>query len=304
MSASVSCIFGDVDTMSSCLTDVVANVKSFEDSLTSSILLAKLLAASSKFDEAVNNVLTVLSNLGEDFPKDIDMTLVLSELSVLQTTLANITVEQVKLLPRMMDVTKLHAMKFLSMLCSYAIRSKPLLVPILSCRMVRLMIEAGYCEESIVGLVTAAYCLVSANDQLHCSRQCISVSFLTFSTVHDPPAKFAFKDDIELGYRIGKVGETLIDESPNMHALRSRLSHELDSNLKLVVEPIQTVVDNFPDRYNSAMMVGDVDMACLSLLAYCVGKLTVGENLFTLSKSYIACIKQSVSNVSATKTSL
>ena len=143
MSASVSCTLGDVDTMSSCLTEINANVKSFEDSLTSSILLAKLLAASAKFDEAVNNILTVLSNLGEDFPKDIDMNLVLSELSVLQTTLANITAEQVKLLPRMTKENTLHAMKFMSMLCSFSIMAKPLLAPILSCRMVRLTIEQG-----------------------------------------------------------------------------------------------------------------------------------------------------------------
>ena len=37
-----------------------------------------------------------------------------------------------------------------------------MLVPILSCRMVRLTIEYGFCDDSIVGLVTAGYALVSA----------------------------------------------------------------------------------------------------------------------------------------------
>ena len=160
MSASISCINGDIGAMSSCLHQIIANVKSFEDSLTSSSLLAKLLAASSKYDEAISNCLSILSALGEEFPQEISLPIVLNELSVIQTTLATISVDQVKLLPQMTNKSKLNAMKFLSMLCSYSIQSKPMLVPILSCRMVRLTIEHGFCDDSIVGLVTAGFSLV------------------------------------------------------------------------------------------------------------------------------------------------
>ena len=106
--------------------------------------------------------------------------------------------------------------------------------------------------------------------------------------------KFSFTDDIELGYRVGKVGESLIEESPNRHALRSRLCLELDSTLKALVEPAQSVVAILPDRYNSAMLAGDMDSAMLSLLAHCIGTLHIGSELKSLSKSFVACIKQSV----------
>ena len=162
MSASISCINGDTGNMSMSLNEIIANVKSFEDSLTSSILLAKLLAASSKFGEAMRNCLSVLSILGEEIPQDVTLQMVWDELSVIQTTLANISVEKVKLLPPMTDNSKLNAMKFLSMLCCYSIIAKPLLLPILSCRMVRLTIEHGFCDDSIVGLVTTGYGLVGA----------------------------------------------------------------------------------------------------------------------------------------------
>ena len=114
MSASVSGFNGDVGALTVCLNEIIINVKSFEDSLTASSLLAKLLAASGKYDEAMRNCLSILSALGEEFPQDIDLSIVLNELSVIQTTLANITVDQVKLLPPMTNTSKLHVMKFLS----------------------------------------------------------------------------------------------------------------------------------------------------------------------------------------------
>ena len=177
--------------MSTCLHEIIANVKSFEDSLTSSSLLAKLLASSSKYKEAMGNCLSVLSNLGEEISPDVSFPVVQNELAVIQTTLATITLEQVKRLPPMTDQSKLNAMKFLSMLCMYSIISKvrltvehgfcdssitsttnnniatlpspsfqPMLLPVFSCRMVRLTIEHGFCDSSIVGLTTAGYGLV------------------------------------------------------------------------------------------------------------------------------------------------
>ena len=160
MSASISAAIGDIDSMAGILHECIANVKTFEDSLMSSSLLAKMLAASSKYDDAMDNCLNILSSLGEAFPQEIDLPTVLNELSVIQSTLANINVDLVRGLPRMTDESKLNAMKFLSMLCSYSIQAKPLMVPILGCRMVRIMIEHGFCDDCIVGLVTAGYSLV------------------------------------------------------------------------------------------------------------------------------------------------
>ena len=117
------------------LADIDNNIyQSFDDSLKSSSLLAKLLASSSKYTEAIQTCLSVLQHLGEEVSPDVDLETVTNELEVIQTTLANITLDQVKSLPKMSDKYKLHAMQFMSMLLPYAIISKPMLVPILSCR--------------------------------------------------------------------------------------------------------------------------------------------------------------------------
>ena len=161
LSASLSCMCGDKATMKICLSQIIAHIASFEDSLKSSLLLAKLLVSQSQFTDAMGNCLDVLKNLGETFSDEVALMAggttyhgslqqeLQNELSVIQSTLANITVEQVKSLPPMTDKRKLNAMAFLSLLCTSSVISQPMLSPILSCRMVRLTIENGYCDETI-----------------------------------------------------------------------------------------------------------------------------------------------------------
>jgi len=146
--------------MSVCLDTILSNAKSFDDSLKASSLLVKLLASSSKFDEARTNCITILANLGETFPKGIGLPCALDKLSVIQTTLRDISCDQIKQLPPMSDSNKLNSMKFLNMLSMYSIISKPMLLPLLSCRMVMLMNEYGFCDDAIVGLATAGYSVV------------------------------------------------------------------------------------------------------------------------------------------------
>jgi len=161
MSASVSCMLGDITKMSTCLGEISSHARTFADSLKASSLLAKLLASSSKFEEARSNCLIILSNLGEAFPSDVGFPLVLNELSLIETLLRNITRNQIKQLPPMTDRNKLNAMKFLNMLCMYSGISKPMLLPLFSCRMVRLTMDYGFCGDSIVGLATAGLSVVS-----------------------------------------------------------------------------------------------------------------------------------------------
>ena len=161
LSAKLYCFKGDSNALHNCLMEIIANVKSFEDSLSSSLLLSKHLASQSKLKDAMDNCFSVLSALGEEFPQDVSLSMVINELSVIQATLANISIQNIKILAPMVDKNKIHAMSFMAMLCSYCIQTKPMMVPFISCRMVRLTIECGFCEESsIIGLVTVGYSLV------------------------------------------------------------------------------------------------------------------------------------------------
>ena len=63
MSASVSCMSGDTVTMSTCLDEILANVRSFDDSLKASSLLVKLLASGANFTSAIDNCVGILSKV-------------------------------------------------------------------------------------------------------------------------------------------------------------------------------------------------------------------------------------------------
>lgn len=131
--------------------------------------------------------------------------------------------------------------------------------------MVRLTLQYGFCDDSIVGLASAGYSV------------------------------FLFAEDIQLASHIGKVSESLVEESPNKHALRSRLCKELVGTLKLITEPCHSVIASFPELYNSAMMAGDVENAMFCRGWYCGGSFYTGaSNLVSLSRHYVQCIKEAV----------
>ncbi|KAL7533852.1 hypothetical protein ACHAXR_005484 [Thalassiosira sp. AJA248-18] len=275
--------------MSSCLDEILSHSKSFQDSLNASAMRVKLLASSSKYDEAMTNCLAILLRLGEEFPPQANLFVVLKTLSELRPILANITKDQMKSLPSMNDSTKLQAMKFLSMLCTLSVMCAPMLLPLLSCRMMRLTLDYGFCHDSIIGLAMTGHSL------------------------------FLFTDDMELAYRVGKVGEYLREESPNRHSIRSRLSLIWEGGLRAVMEPAQAIIAIYPSLYDSAMLVGDVvSLWCVILmlkrrpwvilftnsailqegamfcrLMFCAILLYMGEDLGSLPKHLDLCTQQS-----------
>eukprot|EP00580_Thalassiosira_gravida_P005863 CAMPEP_0201654070 /NCGR_PEP_ID=MMETSP0493-20130528/45311_1 /ASSEMBLY_ACC=CAM_ASM_000838 /TAXON_ID=420259 /ORGANISM="Thalassiosira gravida, Strain GMp14c1" /LENGTH=253 /DNA_ID=CAMNT_0048130619 /DNA_START=1 /DNA_END=761 /DNA_ORIENTATION=+ len=134
----------------------------------------------------------------------------------------------------MTDGPKLKAMKFLSMMSVYSVISKPMMLPLISCRMVSLMTKYGFCDDSIIGLVTAGWTL------------------------------YTFTNKITPSYRIIKVAESLIQSRPTKSIIYSRSSGYF-AWLKIVVEPVQSVMPDFGDAYNSSMLAGDVVRIALVL---------------------------------------
>ncbi|KAL9184830.1 hypothetical protein ACHAXT_002607 [Thalassiosira profunda] len=248
LSASVSFITGDTTTMYSRLQEVLAHVLTFEDSLKGASLLVKLLASNSDYDGAMENCLDILKHLGETFPREINASTVQSELPAMLTMLEGVTYERIKALPQMTDRNKLNAMRFLNMLSECCMEPKPLVVPLLASRMVSITLSHGFCEDSIVGLVSAG-----------CST-------------------FLFTDNTQLAFRMGNLGETLINESPQKHMLRARLWRPC-STLKTMSEPFAKVVALYPDLAQSALLAGNVDVAMSCRVGNCWGGLWAGENL-------------------------
>ena len=246
----VRCMYGNIaDTELAYLDNILFNAKSFEDTLKASALLAKVLISNGKYGEATTNCLDILSKLGESFPEEIHMPDVMIELKETQSLLKGITIEKVMHFPLMMDATKLNAMKFLSLLCDCAIMSEPALLPLLSCRMVKLSLQFGLSNDSIVGLV------VIGGKLIH------------------------MLDDIELASQIGTIAESLIEANPSQLVMRAKLTALLYGTVKVFVNPFQSLSEKFLNGYKSAMLVGNVEHAAFCGFLYCINLFYIGDEL-------------------------
>jgi len=75
--------------------------------------------------------------------------------------------------------------------------------------------------------------------------------------------------------------------------IRSRLCNELVSLLKSIAEPIHSVLPLYPELYNSAMHVGDVENAMMCRWSYIAASLWIGAtDLYSVSKHLVMCIKE------------
>ena len=157
MSASLSYMCGDTTNMSSCLQKSIFHANTFEDSLNAAAMLARLLTSSHKHNEAIINCLDILAKLGEGFPPEPDLTMVQNKLSEIQQPLLTLAADRMKALPTMTNTSKLQAMKFLGMLCEISNMAAPMLLPLLSIRMMELTFQFfGFCSDSILGIFYTA----------------------------------------------------------------------------------------------------------------------------------------------------
>ncbi len=223
--------------------------KRFEDTFNASLLQIKFLGSRGNYCKAISKCLEILSKLGESFPVEIDSTHAESCVVELKNMTAALTKELIGQYPKMIDQSKLNAMKFMNLITLYAIAYKPILMPIVSNRMLKLSLQFGFCDNSLLGLSMAGYSIVN------------------------------FGSDMMAGYRLSKLAESLVEEHPNRQALKPRLVTIWYGHSKLFVEPVQSGRENFIDLYNQCMLAGDVENAMYSLLFYCslgfhIGKMT------------------------------
>ena len=134
--------------------------------------------------------------------------------------------------PLITDRTKLNAMTFLNLLCTCSQISKPLLLPILSSRMLKLTLQHGLCADGIVGLALAGHSMVRVLPPCRSKCLCIhlSHSFLLSSLVPLHRRRFAGASDrtglrgfdrrepAKAPAKVAVVQRTMDSESSEMHA--------------------------------------------------------------------------------------
>lgn len=138
---------------------VLSNAKSFEDKFKSYCVFINVIAIGS-IDRATEKIYDLLRPLGENIdPSVISPQMALSEFMSTRGTLSGAKKEIFQHLFQMTDRTKVMAMKLMSMLVVYYNQQKTFMSGYLVCKMIRITLQYGHCEDTVFALSTFAYTL-------------------------------------------------------------------------------------------------------------------------------------------------
>lgn len=115
----------------------------FEDRLPSFLLLIETLGSMSRVEEAINVAFNILDDLGDTFPKDISPSLIQYEVASTIKALSVFTDEDIKSQPRLKDRRIQYRIRMMGAAVPSLFYSKPLYIPLLACRIIKLSIEHG-----------------------------------------------------------------------------------------------------------------------------------------------------------------
>ena len=234
---------------------IMKNTHTFEEKIKSHYILTRTLASTGSMEDAIHKAFQVLSELGEDFPSDITSSVHVSVLMSTNELLGNYSEEELLNFPKMIDERKLWAMKFLDVIFTYMYIVFPKKLPLVSCRMVTLSIQHGFCRETAFGLLSYGLSLMSI---LH---------------------------DIDEGHRLSKMS-LLVLKRFNAKALYPKLQVLHNSLIAFWVEPVQSTASELARCSEDALMAGDIEHASLSDAYYCIQSFMCGCQLDVLEKVY------------------
>lgn len=151
---------------------VLSNARTFEDKFKSYCVFIHVIALSS-FDKAAEKVYDLLRQLGENLgdidPNAINPQVALAEFVSIRELLAGTKKDTFLHHFQMTDRTKLMCMKLMSMLVLYynrqttvmSNRQTTVMSGYLSCRMIRISVQFGHCEDTVFALATFSAALMN-----------------------------------------------------------------------------------------------------------------------------------------------
>uniref|UniRef100_A0A7S4NFI6 Anaphase-promoting complex subunit 5 n=2 Tax=Odontella aurita TaxID=265563 RepID=A0A7S4NFI6_9STRA len=148
--AEMEYIMGDFKTMKRHLDQVFLKAKTVQEQLPGYSTLVQAMIAEGSANDAISTGIQVLGLLGEEFPSDLSNSSAREELLLTQKLLSMKTEDELLSLLAMENSEKLNAMKFLNVIANVTAAERRELLELLVCRMIRLSLSYGLCNESAV----------------------------------------------------------------------------------------------------------------------------------------------------------
>lgn len=153
MSVHASFMNGTIESFLDRLNYILSNATTFDDALETRALKARFLASQENYLDAKDEILAILSHLGEEFPSDIEESQVLGEVKAVQAKLEGVNKEAIIKLKPMVDAsTSKKSMRFMGIFLDFSFFASPMLGIACACRMIQMTFELGRCKDSITAL--------------------------------------------------------------------------------------------------------------------------------------------------------
>jgi hypothetical protein len=142
-----------------------------------------------------------------------------------------------------------------------------MLLALYCCRIMKVTLEFGFCEETIPAITYVSYGMLCNLPMICVALYVLLCSHISYILLHK--ALFHYGGDTELATRLIRIAESLISIHPNEHTLLAK-SNFFICAVTALVEPFHASHQRCLKGYNSAQVVGDVDSAMNLSLNSCV----------------------------------
>lgn len=225
---------------------ILDSVKVYEVKIQTDIAQSQLL-------KAINTALSVLQQLGIDFPETPSQGDIQLELDAIASILSEKPIEDLIHLPQMTEPSQLAAMRILSKIAISAYIAAPNLMPLLVSQQVKLSVQYGNA-------------LVSP------------FAYANFGLI-----LCAIVKDIESGYQFGKLALGMLSQS-NSHGLKSRTLNIVNNFIIHWKEHARVLLKPLLEGYQSGLETGDLEFAAYCAYTYCFQSYANGKELVEVER--------------------
>ncbi|KAL7532357.1 hypothetical protein ACHAXR_004580, partial [Thalassiosira sp. AJA248-18] len=258
---SASCI-GEHDSLSQLSEQILHHAKCVEDKLTVFFLISGLLMYRSNLPAAIESLIDVLSNLGEDFPEEVTPDVVIHFVEDTKEMLDGMADEDLINHKLMKDSNKINRMHFLARLSEPMFMIRPSDHPIVVLKMVQLSLMHGLSPASPLAFVLYG-------------------SFL------------ASMGNIQEGCRYAKIAKALLNKVSSRRFAGEVIAYS--TQLMAYAEPVQSAIEFHIEGRKAAMASGATAFAMVNALLYDSCSFWSGKKLYSVKSQLdqtVTLIKQ------------
>ncbi|KAL7463497.1 hypothetical protein ACHAXS_003866 [Conticribra weissflogii] len=232
---------------------VLSHTDNFMDRVKCHYMAMRTLASTGRIKKAISKFFEAMKELGEEFPDNVDSSLLVSTLTDMKNQLSKYSLEDFQKAPKMTDKRKQWAIIFMGSISPYIFMLSPMLSPMISVRIVSLSLRYGLTTESAFGLFMYSY-------GIGCVLQ-----------------------DIDEGHRWIKTSRMMLERF-NATSQYPKLKIVQYAFLIYLKEPFQSITNVLLDCRQDTMRVGDIEYAIFNSLWHCQFAALTGEQLLRVEK--------------------